>query len=202
MMRLFLCLGLVMGCLSFCSMVGFAGERATASFESDAPSQWKSSIGKWEVRDGVMHGAEQESDHHPAAARWLVPFKDGKVTGKFRNVDARAVNIGFDPAPSELDKKGHLCALTVLANKVTLAIAPNKADPKSKAQSIAQADIQTPKNEWVDFTITSEGDTMTVQIGNATLKATHPEIAAKKTGVVVRVMGGSAQFDELTIESK
>ena len=170
-----------------------------ANFTDGPPAEWKPTIGDWTVADGVLTGREVAADNHAAAGRWFIPIRDGRVAFRFRNVDAKAVNFGFDPAKGELDKKGHLFSVVLTPEKAQVTLSRDKADEASKNKRLAAAAVDLPKGEWHTVAVDFDGETAKITVGGQTLVATDPQIRVKKTGLILRVSGGSVEFDDLVI---
>ncbi len=172
-------------------------ESQTVDFESTLPKEFRKSIGSWEIADGVLVGREVPADHHPAASRLFFKISDGVIRGKFKLNEAKSINFGFDPAAGQLDKKGHLCSFGLTPRRVSMNWAPNKADPSSKGKMLANANVNLATDQWIDFEIRCEGETISLTAGGATLTGSHPEFSCQKTGLVLRVVGGPAMFDDI-----
>ncbi len=85
------------------------------SFDAkELPKPWTRNTGTLVIHDGVLEVCEQSSDHHAAAFRYPLPLKDCAIQIDFKMAaHSKMVHLGFDPAPGELKKKGHLFSVAV-----------------------------------------------------------------------------------------
>ena len=173
----------------------------TASFEQRLPAEWKVNVGHWETADGVLVARELEKDMHAGASRWLVPLRDGTVKLKFRFAGAKGFHVGFDPSPGQLTKKGHLYSLIVTPGQASLKKHKDKADEKSKDETLATASsTRIAVKEWISLELQSVGNRVTVRLGDEIkLEATDPSFHFAKPGVVFRVLGGDLQLDDVQV---
>ena len=109
-------------------------------------------------------------------------------------------HVGFDPAPGELKKKGHLFALIITPTGWTITEQPDKSDTSSK--SIVRAKATTPfaRGQWFTLLLEMKGDTVVAHVdGKPALRATAKDFRVKKPGLVFRV--GGADNDEVQIDN-
>ena len=113
------------------------------------------------------------------------------------------MDLGFDPAPGELKKKGHLLSVTVTPTAWNIIEHLDKADPKSKNVTHATAKAALEKGKWYTLLLESKGDNVVAQIsGQEPLKATSKDFHIKKPGLVFRVAGkggGEVQIDNVKV---
>jgi hypothetical protein len=165
------------------------------------PPNWNRNTGTLSVADGVLHAAELKADNHIGAFRRPVPIQDCAIQLDFRLEGARVFHVGFDPAPGELKKQGHLFALIITPTGWSINEQNNKADPASKPIVRAKAATTFARGEWYTLLLEMKGDTVVAHIdGRPSLKASAPDFRVKKPGLVFRV-GGPAQTDEVLIDN-
>ena len=91
-----------------------AAEPLIAKFdEAKRPEKWTVNFGHWEPKDGVLVCRQLDKDNHPAASRWQIPLKDAVIKLRLKFDGATGFHLGFDPAPGEIKKEGHLYSLVV-----------------------------------------------------------------------------------------
>jgi hypothetical protein len=157
---------------------------------SAVPKGWTVTTGALAVRDGTLRASEKAADQHIGAFRYRLPLQDCAVQVDFRFDGGRIFHLGFDPAPGELQKKGHLFSVTVSPNQWTLIEHNDKADPASKTKTHASAKTAFEPGRWYTLLLESKGDTVVAQItGKEPLRATAKDFRVKKPGLVFR-MGG------------
>ncbi|MCB1278026.1 hypothetical protein [Prosthecobacter sp.] len=161
---------------------------------SEVPNGWNANTGTLRVADGVLLAAEKSSDMHIGAFRFRLPIQDCAVQIDFKLGDARIINLGFDPAPGELKKKGHLLSVTISKAGWSLIEHNDKADPNSKTKVHAKAETAFDPATTYTLMLECKGDNVVAQIaGKEPLKATAPDFHVKKPGLVFRMGGKDGQ---------
>lgn len=157
---------------------------------SAVPKGFAVNTGKLSVSDGSLHASELAKNMHIGAFRYRLPLQDCAVQLDFKFEGARIFNIGFDPAPGELKKKGHLFSVIVTPASWQITEHNDKADSNSKPKTHATAKIKLEKGKWYTLLVESKGNDIAAQInGIEPLKATARDFHVKKPGLVFR-MGG------------
>lgn len=178
-----------------------------ADFGMARPDNWTVNFGSWEVADGVLVAGQIAADNHAAASRWQLPLSDGVVTLKLKFAGATAFHIGFDPAPGQLDKQGHLYSLIVTPTKAELKKHKDKADRQSKDETLATAGYADAADRWLSIELRTEGDRASAVITAsngalatvAKLEATDASFHVSKPTVVFRVVGSEVQLDDVEV---
>ncbi|MEZ5387978.1 MAG: hypothetical protein R3F13_20925 [Prosthecobacter sp.] len=170
---------------------------------SEVPKGWNANTGTLRVKDGVLLAAEKSSDMHIGAFRYRLPVQDCAIQIDFKLGDARIINLGFDPAPGELKKKGHLFSITISKNSWSLIEHNDKANPESKPKTHAKAETSFDAATTYTLLLECKGDNVVAQIaGKEPLKATAPDFHVKKPGLVFRMGGKDGQevaFDNVKV---
>ncbi len=178
-----------------------AAEPIVARFEdAKRPEKWAVNFGHWEPKDGVLVCRQLDKDNHAAASRWQIPLKDAVIKLRLKFDGATGFHLGFDPAPGELKKQGHLYSLVVTPTQVQLKKHKDKADEVSKDQTLATASFKDTAGEWLDIELRTEGEKVSATIGKlAKLDASDPSFSVAKPTVVFRVIGGDVQLDDVQV---
>ncbi|MEQ2010239.1 MAG: hypothetical protein ABMA26_25930 [Limisphaerales bacterium] len=165
----------------------------------ELPKNWNKNTGKLTVADGVLKASEVAADMHAAAFRRPLPLQDAAIFVKFRFEGAKMFHVGFDPAPGELKKKGHLFSLVFTATGWNLTEHVDKADPKSTNKVLAKATTTFEKGRWYELLLEVKGDDVLAQIaGMEPLRATSRDFHVKKPGLVFRT--GGKDTDEVHLD--
>lgn len=166
----------------------------------ELPKGWNANTGTLRVSDGNLLAAEKSSDKHIGAFRFRLPVQDCAVQIDFKLGSARIFNLGFDPAPGELKKKGHLLSVTVAKNAWSIIEHNDKSNPASKTKVLAKAETAFDPATTYTLLLECKGDNVVAQItGKEPLKATSPDFHVKKPGLVFRVGGKDGQ--EITFDN-
>ena len=98
---------------------------------------WHVNTGEWKIVDGVLRVKEIKADKHSAAARRAIVTQDAVYEFRFRFVsEGKGFHFGFDPAPGELKKKGHLFSVIVAPDSWRIIKHIDKAKPKEDPNEI------------------------------------------------------------------
>ena len=167
------------------------------------PKGWNASTGTLRVVDGVLLAGEKSSDMHIGAFRFRLPVQDCAIQIDFKLGEARIINLGFDPAPGELKKKGHLLSVTVTKMGWSILEHNDKANPESKSKVHAKADTAFDPATTYTLMLECKGDNVVAQIaGKEPLKASAADFHVKKPGLVFRMGGKDGQevaFDNVKV---
>lgn len=170
---------------------------------SEVPKGWNANTGTLRVADGVLLAAEKSSDMHIGAFRYRLPLHDCAIQIDFKLGDARIINLGFDPAPGELKKKGHLLSVTVAKTGWSIVEHNDKANPESKTKTHAKSETAFDPATTYTLLLECKGNNVVAQItGKEPLKATASDFHVKKPGLVFRMGGKDRQevaFDNVRV---
>ena len=156
----------------------------------EVPKGWNANTGSLRIVDGTLRAAENSSDMHIGAFRYRLLVQDCAVQLDFKLGEARVINLGFDPTPGELKKKGHLFSVVISKTGWSLIEHNDKANPESKTKTHAKAATDFDPATTYTLLLECKGDNVVAQIaGKEPLKATAPDFHVKKPGLVFR-MGG------------
>jgi len=169
----------------------------------ELPKGWSANTGTLRVKNGALLAAEKSSDMHVGAFRYRLAMQDCAVQIDFKLGEARVINLGFDPAPGELKKKGHLLSVVISKTGWSLIEHNDKANPESKAKTHAKAATEFDPATTYTLLLECKGDHVVAQIaGKELLKATAPDFHVKKPGLVFRMGGPDGQevaFDNVKV---
>jgi hypothetical protein len=188
----------------FCCSTGWAKDPVVATFDDQARSRnWTVNFGHWEAKDGVLVCRQLEKDNHAAASRWQIPLSDGIVKFRLKLAGASAFHVGFDPAPGQLNKQGHLYSLVVTPTGASLRMHRDKAKSGSTDSILAEA--KWPREEgWMEIELHSTDGTALARIKagetNAELTGSDETFKVAKPAVVFRTIGGDALLDEVIVQ--
>ncbi len=171
------------------------------SFTGEAlPKDWSVNTGKLRASEGSLRASELAKDMHAGAFRYRLPVQDVAVQLDFRFEGARMMNLGFDPTPGELKKKGHLYSVIITPSSWQLTEHVDKANPQSKNKVLAKANVTFEKGQWYTLLLENKGEQVIVQVaGKEPLKASAPDFKVKKPGLVFRV--GGKDGDEIALDN-
>lgn len=176
--------------------------------EPRRPEKWSVNFGHWEPKDGVLVCRQLDKDNHAAASRWQIPLKDAVIKLRVKFDGATGFHLGFDPAPGELKKQGHLYSLVLTPTQAQLKKHKDKSDAASKDETLATAAFPATAGNWINVELRTEGNKVSVSIDSAAnanvkteakLEATDPTFAVAKPAVVFRVIGGDVLLDDVQV---
>ncbi len=170
---------------------------------AEVPKDWQASTGTQRIEGGRLMAEERASDKHIGAFRHHLPVQDCAVQIDFQLGEARTINLGFDPAPGELKKTGHLFSVTISKGAWTIVEHNDKSNPESKNKKLAEGKTEFDPKQTYTLMLECKGNDVAAQItGKETLRASSPDFHVKKPGLVFR-MGGpdgkAAAFDNVKV---
>ena len=167
------------------------------------PSGWIKNTGTIAVSDGVLRLTELASDRHAGAFRKALPLKDLAIQLDFKLEQAKMFHIGFDPAPGELKKKGHLYSVVINTEKISILEHNDKANPDSKPKTLGSKSIELKNGRWYKVLLENKGDEVLVHIDGVEMaRAKSDDFRVKKPAIVLRVMGADSAgvcIDNVTV---
>jgi hypothetical protein len=165
------------------------------TFEDSAlPKGWTKNTGVISVGGGVLHASQLASENHIGAFRKLLPLQDCAIQLDFKFAGGTAFQVGFDPAPGELKKKGHLFALAITPEGWTLTENIDKSDPNSKNVVHAKAATKFAPGQWFTLLVEVKGNDVVARVeGKEPLRASAKDFHVKKPGLVFRAGGKDGQ---------
>jgi hypothetical protein len=164
-------------------------------FDGEAvPKGFTRNTGVIAVANGALVASELASDKHAGAFRRLMPLRDCAVQLDFKFTGATMFHLGFDPAPGELKKKGHLFSLIITPESWSITEHLDKSDPKSKNVVLAKAATKFPRDQSFTLLLEVKGKDVVAHVaGREPLRATAKDFHVKKPGLVFRVGGKDGQ---------
>ena len=169
---------------------------------SELGDGWSSSKGNWRIVDGALQGSEIAAEKHAAAIRRVVESKNAVYELRFRLTEtAKAFHLGFDPAPGELDKKGHLFSVIVTPGswKIQKHVDKNRRE-EDPNETLVQAETTFQPGRWYTLRVTTWGNYVTARVeGKEPLRASHSTFAVKKPTLVFRCSGDGVEIDDIHV---
>ncbi|MDF1737971.1 MAG: hypothetical protein P1U86_02335 [Verrucomicrobiales bacterium] len=167
----------------------FSGESLSGS--------WAAVKGDWKIEDGMLSGAELESDKHAAVLNYSAPHNSNDGEIKFQLNGSKEFHLSFN------HPKGHLYRVIVKEDGVSLRTDKDKKDPASKAINLEtvkgafeQGKTYTMRFKVADGTATAEFD------NGLKVTGTHELLKKKKTGYRLIIKGDGVLFDDFIIHSQ
>ncbi len=164
--------------------------------------KWHVNVGTWKVTDGVLRASEVPADKHAAAARYPLESQNAVYQLRFRFVDqGKGFHLGFDPAPGELDKKGHLFSVMITPTSWKIVKHADKKQPKEDPTEIlAEEQTKFETGKWYQLRVTTWANYVTARIdGEQELKCSHETFAVKKPTLVFRCQGDGVEIDDIRV---
>jgi hypothetical protein len=154
------------------------------------PAGWTRNTGDLDIHQGALRSRERAADQHLAAFRKPVPLQDCLIQVDVKLDGPTTFHLGFDPAPGELKKKGHLFSLILTPEQWSITEHVDKSDPKSKNNVLARAATKFSRGTWFTLALEVRGNDVVARVeGQAPLRATAKDFHVKKPGLVFRVGG-------------
>ena len=163
---------------------------------------WSVNTGEWKVVNGVLRVREIAAEKHSAAARRVLVSQNAVYELKFRFVgEGKAFHFGFDPAPGELKKKGHLFSVIVTPEswKILKHVDKDRRE-EDPNETLGEQKTEFKKGEWYSLRVVTWDKSVTAKIeGKETLKVSHPTFSVKKPTLVFRCLGDGVEIDDIRV---
>lgn len=154
------------------------------------PKGWTRNTGALAVAGGALHASEVAANRHVGAFRRQLPLQDCAVQLDFTFAGATSFNLGFDPAPGELKKQGHLFSLIVTPTAWSITEHVDKANPQSRNIVHAKAPARFEAGRAYTLLLEVKGETVVARVeGQEPLRASAKDFRVRKPGLVFRVGG-------------
>ena len=154
---------------------------------------WQSGKGKWEIKDGVLVGAEKpEENHGGMLTKPRLAFHDAAVQVSFRLDGARRITLDANS-----QALGRILAVSVSSTELTLARSLAGGD---KLEVLDKLTLQLEPGTWHTLLLEIQGRDVVATIdGRETVFGTGERIDVDKTSVQLRVGGASVAFKNLRV---
>ncbi|MCB1090018.1 MAG: hypothetical protein KDL87_00700 [Verrucomicrobiae bacterium] len=169
---------------------------------------WLIQYGEWKPQGGVLRARELATDQHAAAARRLLAMQDGVYQLRFRFTGSapKGFHFGFDPAPGQLKKRGHLFSVMVSPTGAKLMKHVDKDQPKEDPNVLlAESETAIASEVWHHLLVEKKGDQVSARIqsekgwAEIQLSASHPTFHVKTPTLVFRCLGDGVEVDDIRV---
>lgn len=165
---------------------------AQPDLKSPLPAEWSIRHGTWDVKDGEMRVAELPENKHAAVLWHQVPLQSGRVECEFQFDGARVFILGCDGAR-------HIGRVVVQPKTLRLFDDTSEVKGKVPSTKLAEASLDLKPGQWYKLTYTWSGDEMTAKLGEASIKASHPNLGKKKARWWFAVGGASVSVRNIKV---
>lgn len=167
----------------------FSGESLSGS--------WVAVKGDWKIQDGMLSGAELESDKHAAVLNYSAPHNSNDGEIKFQLNGSREFHLSFN------HPKGHLYRVVVKEGSVSLRTDKDKKDPASRAINLETVKGTFEQGRTYTMSFKVADGTATVEFDNGLkVTGTHELLKKEKTGYRLIIKGDGVLFDDFIIHSQ
>lgn len=164
----------------------FFVDEMTSSFSAD----WHLNHGEWTIVDGAMRGVEDDTENHPAAARYRtgVLFRDCAFECDVRLDGAKMIALSIN------DFARHLCHARVRTGDVQVLKDDTDGRGSDVSSVVAATKTKIATGEWHHWKVTIIGDEMAVEVDGTTVVGKHAQLAEEKENFALIVSGDSASI--------
>ncbi len=163
-----------------------------------APAGWSLYKGSW--GDGYEGIINVRPDRGPFALLTKMRFRDGRISGRLR-LDATTTHSGFILRADAAGEQFFGADLLIDSRAGRVSLRRLKGE---RVEKEVRTDIAIPADEWINFEVTLDGNTITAQFGNEEtvgIQADEPFLTAGNGSFGVRTWGGATTLENLTIEA-
>jgi hypothetical protein len=154
---------------------------------------WQSGKGKWEIKDGVLVGAERPEEHHGGMlTKSLLAFHNAAIQVSFRLDGAKGITL--DANSFDL---GRIIAASVSNTELTLARSLTGGD---KLEVLDKVSLKLETGTWYVLLLEMQGKDVAASIdGKQTAFGSGERIDVDKMSVQLRIRGESVAFKNLCV---
>ncbi len=154
---------------------------------------WMSGKGKWEIKDGVLIGAEKAEDNHGAMlTKPGLEFHNAAVQVSFRLDGAKGITLDANSFAL-----GRIIAASISSTELTLSRSLEGGD---KLEVLDKAPLQLETGKWYVLLLEMQGNAVVASIeGKQTVFGAGERIDVDKTSVQLRIRGESVAFKNLRV---
>lgn len=154
---------------------------------------WQSGKGKWEVKDGVLVGAEKPEEHHGAMlTKPRLAFHDAVVQVSFRLDGAQGITLDANS-----QALGRIIAASVSSTELTLARSLAGGD---KLEVLDKVPLKLETGAWHVLLLEMQGNEVVASVdGKQPAFGAGERIDVDKTSVQLRIRGESVAFKDLRV---
>lgn len=160
---------------------------------AEVGSEWAVAKGKWEIREGVLKGAELKEDNHAAVLKHKMDCHDFVAQFSFQFQGGKAVSFS-------LNQKGHVCRVAITPAGFT--VRKDKPSKKSteKGAVLGTCDMKFNDGQWYTMLVEIRGKEMLAMIDDSHVVAgEHAGIDVDKGELALPVGGDGVLIDNLKI---
>lgn len=155
---------------------------------------WRAAVGKWEVVDGSVHGTEVSADHHAAAARHPIKFRDGVIQYSFKLDGAKWTSLSLN------DAKGHVCRVLITPEGLSVRKDDHDKAGPDKAAVLQARQVAIEPGRWHTLLVEFRGPEMLARVdGEIVAFGSNDKIDVEKTNFGLIVSGTSVSFKDLAL---
>jgi len=155
--------------------------------------EWQSGKGKWEIKDGVLVGAEKPEEHHGAMlTKPGLAFHNAAIGVSFRLDGAKRITLDANS-----QALGRIIAASISSTELTLFRSIAGGD---KMEVLDKVPLKLAAGTWYMLLLEMQGQEVVASIdGNQTAFGAGERIDVDKTSVQLRVGGESVAFKNLRV---
>jgi hypothetical protein len=163
-------------------------------FTEPLDSRWRANVGQWEVKDGVLTGAEREKDMHGAVARHAMPMQDVVIQFDFKLDGCKGISLSIN------DAKEHVCRLQITTTGVSLRKDDHDHTGPDMAVIFESLPEKFKQGTWYTAVVEMRGPEMVAQVGDLRpMFGEHELIGTAKANFGFTVAGQSASFRNVRV---
>lgn len=161
-------------------------------FSKELTKEWRAAKGKWEIKDGVLVGAEVKDDKHAAVLAHTMEFHDAAVQLSFKLDGAKTFAISINDANS------HVCRVQIMDNSLVLKKDPSEKGGKAVTLETVPLTLKT--GTWHTLVLEMQGKEILASVdGDAVAFGANDGIDVDKASVRLVVTGEPIAIKDLRV---
>ncbi|QOV87809.1 LamG domain-containing protein [Humisphaera borealis] len=147
-------------------------------------AKWKPAKGKWDIKDGALHGVEVASDMHAAAIRTDLKHGNAVYQFDFKFENGKVIHLSINGA------KGHICRVTISPDGFQVRKDGSKTDTTDKPALLDSCKMAFEQGKRYTMVVECVGNEMIARVDDAHFAfGSDAKVASEKTNFGFPISG-------------
>ena len=147
-------------------------------------SKWKPAKGKWDIKDGALHGVEVAADMHAAAIRTDLKHNDAVYQFDFKFDNGKTMHLSINGA------KGHICRVTITPDGFQVRKDGSKTDTTDKPALLDSCKMTFEQGKAYSMVVECVGNEMLARVDEKHFAfGSDAKVSSDKTNIGFPISG-------------
>jgi len=163
-------------------------------FTQPLGSDWRTSMGRWEIVDGVLKSSQLKTETSGPKTVHMMPFRNVIIQYSFKLEGARITMLSMN------DAKGHCCQLMIFPSSIAIQKGTHDHNKADKMEILDSRKVAIKRGEWHTIVLEIHGREVLASLdGGVIAFSAHDCIDVAKVNFYLTVGGESASFRNLRV---